>query len=386
MTSLPLGRPVDTQPARRPERISLEGRHVRIVPFDAGQHAADLHALSHGPDREALWAYLMPAPFTDVASFAEFYAGASAKDDPLFFTILDTASGRAVGHASYLRIDPANRVIEVGNILYTPALARTPGGTEAMYLMARHVFEDLGYRRYEWKCNALNAPSRRAALRYGFSFEGIFRDHMIIKGRSRDTAWFAMLEGEWPQRAQAFEAWLAAANFDAEGGQLTSLAALNATALEAGGPALRRATSADLLAIESLQRAAYDKNRLLLGCEPVPLQWDYAQVLREREVWLADADEGGPGLDAVLILAPRSGDLLIDSLASAPGAQGRGLGNALLAASEARARALGRSVVRLYTGEPLQANINWYRRRGYSIERVEQRPDRRLVHMTKMLG
>ena len=148
-------------------------------------------------------------------------------EDPLFFAMLEKSSGDAVGYAAFMRIEPAHRVIEVGSILFTPRLQRTVGATEAMYLMARYVFEDLGYRRYEWKCNALNAPSRRAALRLGFTFEGIFRQHMIVKGRNRDTAWFSMLDSEWPKRKAAFERWLDPANFDANGRQRVSLSALN---------------------------------------------------------------------------------------------------------------------------------------------------------------
>jgi RimJ/RimL family protein N-acetyltransferase len=141
----------------------------------------------------------------------------------MFFAIVDNASGDAVGYAALMRIDTKNRVIEVGGIMYSPRLQRTPGGTEAMYLLARYVFDDLGYRRYEWKCNALNAPSRGAALRYGFIFEGIFRQHMIVKGRNRDTAWFSMLDSEWPARKQAFEQWLRPANFDEDGIQKSRL-------------------------------------------------------------------------------------------------------------------------------------------------------------------
>lgn len=217
--AVPLGPPVEGGPARRPAPVTLEGRHVAIVPFDAEKHAASLYALSHGPERDALWAYLSAAPFPDEAAFARSYAEAATKADPLLFAIVEAATGRAVGHATYMRIEPAHRVIEVGNILYSPALQRTPGATEAMYLMARHAFEDLGYRRYEWKCNALNAPSRRAAERLGFSYEGLFRQHMIIKGLSRDTAWYALLDHEWPRARAAFEAWLDLANFDAEGRQ-----------------------------------------------------------------------------------------------------------------------------------------------------------------------
>jgi RimJ/RimL family protein N-acetyltransferase len=142
----------------------------------------------------------------------------------VLLAILPTETARAAGWASYMRITPAHGVIEVGNILFSPALQRTRAATEAMYLMARHVFEDLGYRRYEWKCNAENAPSRRAALRFGFTFEGIFRQHMVVKGHNRDTAWFAMLDHEWPVRKRAFEAWLQPENFDDDGHQRRTLA------------------------------------------------------------------------------------------------------------------------------------------------------------------
>lgn len=381
--AVPLGPEVDTTPARRPGRVDLEGRYVRIVPFHAPTHAAELYHLSHGAGAEQLWAYLSPAPFESEKAFVAYYAAAQEKDDPLLYAILDRETGRAVGHATYMRIEPGHRVIEVGNILYTPALQRTPGGTEAMYLMARHAFEDLGYRRYEWKCNALNMPSRRAAERYGFRFEGIFRKHMIVKGRNRDTAWFAILDDEWPQRAVAFETWLRPENFDAQGRQRLKLGTLNATTLDGGEQVLRRADRADLPAVEALQRAAYAPNRVLLGAEPLPLQWDYERVLCEREVWVLDS---AAGLAGVAILLPRETDFLIDSLATAPMAQGLGYGNALVAAAQARARALGYDEVRLYTGEPLSANIAWYRRRGFSIERVEQMPDRRLVHMVKRLA
>jgi RimJ/RimL family protein N-acetyltransferase len=201
----------------------LGGRHVRIVRLDAAAHGHALHEGSHAEGHEELWRYLFNGPYTSQAEFAEWLAGREKSQDPLFFTILDAASGDPAGYCSLMRIEPAHRVIEVGNILYLPRLQRTAGATEAMYLMARHVFETLGYRRYEWKCDSLNAPSRRAALRYGFTFEGIFRQHMIVKGKNRDTAWYSMLDSEWPERKRAFEEWLAPTNFDAEGRQRTAL-------------------------------------------------------------------------------------------------------------------------------------------------------------------
>jgi RimJ/RimL family protein N-acetyltransferase len=210
-------------PAKRPTRASLRGRFVALVPLDPAAHADDLYGAAHGADKERLWLYLAEGPFADRATFAAYLEDRARSEDPLFFAVIDNATGRAAGHAAYMRITPEHRVIEVGNILYTAAIARNPGGTEAMYLMARHAFEDLGYRRYEWKCNALNAPSRRAAVRLGFSFEGIFPQHMIHKGRSRDTAWYSILDGEWPSRKAALERWLAADNFDGEGRQRMSL-------------------------------------------------------------------------------------------------------------------------------------------------------------------
>jgi len=232
--TVPIGAKVDATPAKRPQRTTLDGRLVKVVPLDPAAHADALFEGSRGKENEHLWLYLFEGPFPTRASFDSHLQQKASSEDPLFFAILDKASGNAVGYAAYMRIEPAHRVIEVGSILFTPRLQRTIGATEATYLMARHVFEDLGYRRYEWKCNALNAASRSAALRLGFTFEGIFRRHMIIKGCNRDTAWFSMLDSEWPRRKTAFERWLDAANFEASGRQKISLSALN-RGVENGG-------------------------------------------------------------------------------------------------------------------------------------------------------
>ncbi|WP_058189038.1 GNAT family N-acetyltransferase [Terracidiphilus gabretensis] len=209
------------KPALYPQPVTLPGRTVTLEPLDAEKHTSALWQAIHGHDE--VWAYLADGPYANEtelrSALAEKQSGASAR----FFALITKADGRAKGYASYMRIEPAHGVIEVGNILLSPSLQRTTAATEAMYLMARHIFEDLGYRRYEWKCNALNEPSRRAALRLGFTFEGIFRQHMVIKGKNRDTAWFSMLDNEWPARKQTFEAWLDPANFDSEGRQLRSL-------------------------------------------------------------------------------------------------------------------------------------------------------------------
>ncbi len=223
--TVPVGPRVDPSPAPRPQRAALDGCYVDLVPLDPQTHVDALWEAVRGPENDHLWAYLFAGPFGNRAAFQADLEKKAAADDPLYFAIIDKPSNRAVGMASLMRIDPPNRCIEVGGILFTPALQRKRGATEAMYLLARYIFEGLGYRRYEWKCNALNQPSRAAALRLGFQFEGIFRQHMIVKGRNRDTAWFAMLDSEWPACKAAFEHWLDPANFDEHGKQKRSLAA-----------------------------------------------------------------------------------------------------------------------------------------------------------------
>ena len=226
LTGQPVGLPVDQTLARRPGPVTLAGRYGRVEKLDM-RHAADLWQAYAGHDQ--IWTYLSTyGPFADAAEFSQWLASRVALDDPYSYAVVD-AGGRALGIATLMEIRPAMRVIEVGHIVYSPALQRSRLGSEAQYLLARYAFETLGYRRYEWKCHALNAASRRAALRYGFVYEGTFRQHLIAKGRNRDNAWFSMLDREWPTRKAAFERWLAPDNFDAEGKQRLSLSALNAT-------------------------------------------------------------------------------------------------------------------------------------------------------------
>jgi RimJ/RimL family protein N-acetyltransferase len=245
----PIGSPVDAHHAKRPERVTLKGRWITLAPLDAERHAAALFAASHGEGRDSVWAYLPYGPFADLASFAADIELKARSVDPQFFAVIDNGSGRAVGYQSLMRIDPANRVIEVGHVMYAPAMQRTAGATEAQYLFAQYVFDALGNRRYEWKCDNLNAPSKRAAGRFGLTFEGVFRQHMIVKGRNRDTAWFAMLDGEWPARKAAYERWLSPGNFDADGRQTQRLSDLmpKAPAGDHGGDAdvLARRRNAD---------------------------------------------------------------------------------------------------------------------------------------------
>jgi RimJ/RimL family protein N-acetyltransferase len=201
----------------------MQGQYVIVERLDPAKHGDGLWQGLGGESATGLWQYMPDGPFLERDAFDAHMQAKAISQDPLFFAIVDRQTNLAVGRATFMRIDPPNRVIEVGGIIYSHALQRTRGATEAMYLMARHVFEELGYRRYEWKCNTLNEPSRRAALRLGFSFEGIFRQHMIIKGRNRDTAWFSMLDSEWPARKREFERWLDESNFDSDDKQKTGL-------------------------------------------------------------------------------------------------------------------------------------------------------------------
>jgi RimJ/RimL family protein N-acetyltransferase len=218
-----------------PPRAAMNGRYCTVEPLDPARHAADLHA-ANSLDREGRnWTYLSLEPFVSEASYRAWVDTAAAGADPMFHAIVDGVSHKAVGVAAYMRIDPKNGTIEVGNINYSPLLQRKPAATEAMYLMMKRAF-DLGYRRYEWKCDSHNAPSRGAAQRLGFSYEGTFRQAVVYKGRSRDSAWFSILDGEWPPLREAFERWLAPANFDADGRQRTSLSGLTGPLLKARYP------------------------------------------------------------------------------------------------------------------------------------------------------
>jgi RimJ/RimL family protein N-acetyltransferase len=230
----PIGFPVaGWAPRERPPRTPVVGRFCRVEPLDADLHAAQLHE-ANSEDRDGrMWTYLPWGPFAD---FAEYLAATRAflrREGYVTYAVIDAASGKAVGVASYLNINLAAGSVEVGGIAYAPVLQKKPAGTEAMFLMMRRAFDELGYRRYEWKCNALNAPSRAAALRYGFRFEGIFRQADVIKGHNRDTAWLSITDAEWPAIKAAFERWLDPGNFDTDGRQRISLSALTRAAATA---------------------------------------------------------------------------------------------------------------------------------------------------------
>jgi RimJ/RimL family protein N-acetyltransferase len=223
----PIGAPLPDWTARpRPVRTVLQGRFCRLEPLDPARHIADLFAALMLDTERRNWTYLPVGPFETLEAFRAYIESISVGDDPVFYAVIDRATTKAVGYASLMRIDPKSGVIEVGSINYSPLLQRKPAATEAMYLLMRYVFDTLGYRRYEWKCNAANAPSRAAAARLGFTYEGTFRQAMVVKGRNRDTAWFSILDSEWPPLKAGFERWLAPENFDAQGQQRQSLTAL----------------------------------------------------------------------------------------------------------------------------------------------------------------
>jgi RimJ/RimL family protein N-acetyltransferase len=216
----PVGEPVDKVPARLPDGRALFGRSVTVEPVSVARHGGDLwQSFADSDAHGRLWTYMGYGPFADEAAFRQWLAKCEASPDPRFYALVPRNSGKAAGMASLMRITPEHGVIEIGNIWFSPALQRTREATDALFVMIRHALDELGYRRLEWKCDALNAPSRRAALRLGFTFESIFRQHMVIKGRNRDTAWFAILDHEWPRLRAAYQAWLSDDNFDADGRQ-----------------------------------------------------------------------------------------------------------------------------------------------------------------------
>ena len=206
----------DWTPPPQPERVTLDGRHCGLSPLDAEAHADELFEAAQAEDDRHR--YLFEEAPSDRNAFRAFLKERQKSDDPLWFSVIDKHTGRVEGRQTLMRVTPEYGVIEIGNIYWGPTISRTPVTTEAFFLHADYVF-GLGYRRFEWKCNALNAPSRRAAERFGMTFEGIFRQHMIVKGRNRDTAWFAMTDADWPLCAEAFRVWLAPDNFDANGTQ-----------------------------------------------------------------------------------------------------------------------------------------------------------------------
>lgn len=223
----PVGESLESwTPRPRPDRVTMKGRFCQLEPLDSARHLADLYQAygKAGDGRD--WTYMFSGPFSDEAAFRRHIESAEASLDPLHYAVIDLASGRAVGTLALMRIEPVHGVMEVGHVAFSPDLKQTPVSTEAHFLLMTYAFEQLGYRRYEWKCDSLNAPSRKAAERLGFRYEGLFRQALVYKGRTRDTTWFSIIDAEWPAVRIGFERWLDPGNFDAHGRQRQSLATL----------------------------------------------------------------------------------------------------------------------------------------------------------------
>ncbi|WP_346433385.1 GNAT family N-acetyltransferase [Oricola sp.] len=360
-----------------PNASVLDGRFVRLERLTAADHGDGLYDCSTMPDAAERFRWLPEFPPRNRAEFQTWLDKAEASRDPLYYAIIDKASGKVAGRQTLLRIDAANGVVEIGHVLWSSLMARKPAATEAFYLLARHVFDDLGYRRFEWKCNDHNEPSKRAAIRFGMVAEGVFRQAAVVKGANRDTAWFSMIDGEWPMTRASFETWLAPKNFDETGHQRTPLSTLNARQLIANGLKLHRVGLEAQSTVETLQALSYARTRNLIGAEPIPLEWDYREILAECEVWVFDRENKPAG---ALILRRREDDLYVESIATMPAVAGYGYGRAMMAAAFNRAETLRLPKVRLMTNT-LNPALDWYRRLGFVVEGEETLGDRKALHM-----
>lgn len=368
-------------PRPTPTNAPMHGRYVAVLPFEAETHCPALWEAFGG---ERTNEYLFHFGWPKMSSWRDLAGELVPRNESGAFVtcvFCDRETGAPMGMASYMRIDEKNGVVEVGAVAHGAPMARSRAATEAHYLMARRVFDEFGYRRYEWKLNNANEASHRAARRFAFVFEGVFRQAEVKPYGNRDTAWYSMIDKEWPAARLAFETWLAPENFDADGRQRTSLSALTARTLETGDLRLVRAGADNRAMVEEFQAAAYRRTREAIGGQPMPLEWDYGEIFVRCEVWLAFRSEK---LAGVLILRPRPGDLYLESIATRPEVAGTGLGSAMMAAATERARSLAKPTVRLVTNA-LNPAQKWYRRIGFRDEREEALSDRKALHMVLRL-
>jgi RimJ/RimL family protein N-acetyltransferase len=365
----PIGPPLSGWvPPPAPPREPIDGRYCRLEPLDADLHAEGLYeAYAATPDARG-WTYLQYGPFPDPTAYRVWVETASASGDPLFFAVIDKAAGLPAGVVSYLRITPPAGSIEVGHIHYAPPLRRSPAATEAMFLLMRRAF-DLGYRRYEWKCDALNAASRAAAVRLGLSFEGVFRQATVYKGRSRDTAWYAAIDADWPLLRTAFEAWLDPRNFGADGRQRLRLSDLTEPVLKHPGEGfgLRPATNADGEAVRRIVFAVLAE----FGFTPDPGGTDAdladleASYFRPGGTFDVLTTPAGEVVGTVGLFPLGDGRCELRKMYLAAGCRGRGLGKRLLRHTLLRARQLGFRRVELETSGALRVAIRLYESFGF---------------------
>lgn len=350
----------DWQPCPLPDSITLHGQFCRLEPLRAGDHGASLwQAWGQAEDARG-WTYLSVGPFDTEADFMQYVAGAERSADPFHFAVVDTASGQALGSLSLMRIDPANGSIEVGFVVFSPLLQRTALATEAHFLLMKYAFETLGYRRYEWKCDSLNGPSRRAALRLGFRFEGLFRQMGIYKGRNRDTAWFSIIDSEWPRVKSAFARWLAADNMES-GVQRVGLAAIRAALIrEKNEPArlvnVRMLTTGDRAQWQALWQKYLTFYDAQISDSVTNLTWERMLDARESLWGFGAFDEQGTLLGFTHCLYHRSTwsathYCYLEDLFTAPQARGKGVGRALIEAVRQHAAANNSSRLYWHTHE-----------------------------------
>lgn len=368
----------------RPQRVTLTGRLCRLEPLDAARHADDLHAAyAQAPDARD-WTYMASGPLADLDSTRRHVQAAADSADPMHFAVIDVPGGKAVGTLALMRIDAANGVAEVGHVMFSPLLQRTALSTEAQFLLMQYVFDQLGYRRYEWKCDSLNAPSRKTALRLGFQFEGVFRQAVVTKGRSRDTAWFSVIDGDWPAARAAFAAWLAPGNFDAQGMQRRALTDIrNASAAPARGQpppgiAVRPLAPESQAAWLPLWRAYQSFYGVALGDAVDQQTWARLMDPAEPMYALGAFDAQGLLLGIVHFVLHRSTwtpgpYAYLQDLFTSDQARGQGVGRALIEAVYARAAETGASRVYWLTHESNAAGRLLYDRVAHNAGFIQYR-------------
>ncbi|MGB7431140.1 MAG: GNAT family N-acetyltransferase [Ahrensia sp.] len=360
-----------------PTHEPLYGDHITVRGWNGAAHGEQLwQAFGRTKTNQLLYHFGWPTMAT-AADLTEQLQ--SRNDDKSFVTCVfeDKETGTALGMASYMRIDQTNGVIEVGAVAHGTGLARTIAATEAHYLMAKRALKTWEYRRYEWKLNSTNQPSHTAAQRFGFTYEGTFRQAEVKPYGNRDTAWYSMLDREWPQIKMAFENWLKPDNFLADGTQITPLSTLTARQLPCANMVLRRADRSMAKTATAFQAAAYERTRQTIGAAPIPTQWNYKQVLDECEAWYA-CDEAG--WTALLILRPANDHMVLESIATR--ADIKGMASPLMEIALQRARAYRYNSIKLITNAKNSA-AGWYEALGFAIYEREEKQDRTILHMRK---
>lgn len=360
-----------------PTSEPLYGEHVTVRGWHGAADGAQLWQAFGGTETNQLLYHFGWPPMATAADLTA--ALQQRNDDKSFVTCVfeEKKTGAALGMASYMRIDQANGVIEVGAVAHGTALARTIAATEAHYLMAKRAIETWGYRRYEWKLNSTNQPSHTAAQRFGFTYEGTFRQAEVKPYGNRDTAWYSMIDREWPQLKMAFENWLQPENFSTDGTQETPLSTLTARQLPCANTVLHRADASMAAMALAFQTTAYERTRQTIGTTPIPIQWDYKQLLSECEAWYGHDEKGWT---ALLILRPCDDHMMLESIATR--ADITGMASALMEIALQRSRAYRYKSIKLITNAKNSA-VGWYEALGFAINARDEKQDRTILQLSK---